>query len=292
MSTIVQLVITGLAFGCIYALVALGFVLIYNAVGVVNFAQGEFVMIPAFIGLTFLSIAGLPWYIAYLATIAVMILFGLVFELTAYYPLRNRTFLPVVISTIGASVLLRNGAQLVWGAVPLRFPGLFPSDRTLALAGVHVVPQHMLIVGVTAVLLLGQYLLFDRTLLGKQLQAVAQDKDTARLLGIRAGTMIAITFAYSAILGAAAGMLIGPIFNVNKDFGGPLALKAFSASIVGGFGSVPGAIVGGLILGLVEIFAAAFLAPEYRDAYSFIVMIGVLLFRPQGIFGERIVERA
>ena len=292
MATLVQLLVTGLAFGCLYALVALGFVLIYNAVGVVNFAQGEFVMIPAFIGLTFLTFAGLPWYLAYLATILVMVLFGLAFEAVAYYPLRNRTFLPVVISTIGASVLLRNVAQLIWGAVPLRFPGLFPSNMTLALGGVHVVPQHLLIVGVTGALLLGQYLLFERTLLGKQLQAVAQDKDTARLLGVRAGTMIAITFAYSAVLGAVAGILIGPIFNVNKDFGGPLALKAFSASIVGGFGSVPGAIVGGLILGVVEIFAAAFLAPEYRDAYSFIVMIAVLLLRPQGIFGERIVERA
>ncbi len=292
MGTIVQLVVTGLAFGCLYALVALGFVLIYNAVGVVNFAQGEFVMIPAFIGLTFLTMTGLPWYVAYLATIVVMVGFGLVFQAVAYYPLRNRTFLPVVISTIGASVLLRNGAQLIWGAVPLRFPGIFPSNQTISLSSVHVVPQHLLIIGVTAVLLVLQYLLFERTLLGKQLQAVAQDKDTARLLGVRAGTMIAITFAYSAVLGAVAGILIGPIFTVNKDFGGPLALKAFSASIVGGFGSVPGAIVGGLLLGLVEIFAAAFLAPEYRDAYSFIVMILVLLLRPQGIFGERVVERA
>src|SRR5690349_8355408 len=121
METIVQLVVTGLAFGCIYALVAMGFVLIYNAVGVVNFAQGEFVMIPAFIGLTFLTTLDLPWYVAYLATIVVMIGFGIVFQAVAYYPLRNRTFLPVVISTIGASVLLRNGAQLIWGAVPLPF---------------------------------------------------------------------------------------------------------------------------------------------------------------------------
>jgi branched-chain amino acid transport system permease protein len=292
METIVQLVVTGLAFGCIYALVALGFVLIYNAVGVVNFAQGEFVMIPAFIGLFFLTTLDLPWYVAYLATIVVMIGFGLVFEAVAYYPLRNRTFLPVVISTIGASVLLRNGAQMIWGAVPLPFPGLFPRNFTFSIAAIHVVPQHLVIIAVTAVLLVGQYLLFEKTMLGKQLQAVAQDKDTARLLGVRAGTMIAITFGISAVLGAVAGILIGPIFNVSKDFGGPLALKAFSASIVGGFGSVPGAITGGIFLGLIEIFAAAFLAPEYRDAYAFIIMILVLLFRPQGIFGEKVLERA
>jgi branched-chain amino acid transport system permease protein len=292
MSTFIQLVVTGLAFGCIYALVALGFVLINNAVGVVNFAQGEFVMVPTFIALTFLTVAHLPWYAAYLLTLAAVVVFGVVFQAVAYYPLRNRTFLPVVISTLGASILLQNLAQLIWGAIPLRFPGLFPASLTLNLAGVHVVPQHLLVLGVTGCLLVGQYLLFERTLLGKKLQAVAQDKDTARLLGIRAGTMIAITFAYSAVLGAFAGILVGPLFNVNKDFGAALALKAFSASIVGGFGSVPGAIVGGVILGLVEIFAAYFLSPDYRDAYAFLVMIAVLLIRPQGIFGEKVVERA
>jgi branched-chain amino acid transport system permease protein len=291
-STFVQLLITGLAFGCIYALVALGFVLINNAVGVVNFAQGEFVMIPTFVALTFLTVAHLPWFIAYLLTLGVVVVFGLVFQAVAYYPLRNRTFLPVVISTLGASIMLQNVAQLIWGAVPLRFPGLFPSDQTVNVAGVHVVPQHLLILAVTACLLVGQYLLFEHTMLGKKLQAVAQDKDTSRLLGIRAGTMIAVTFAYSAILGAFAGVLVGPLFNVSKDFGAALALKAFSASIVGGFGSVPGAIVGGAILGLVEIFAAYFLSPDYRDAYAFLVMIAVLLVRPQGIFGEKVVERA
>lgn len=292
MSTLVQLTVTGLAFGCIYALVALGFVLIYNAVGVVNFAQGEFVVIPAFVAVTFLTYLHLPWYFAYAATLAVMIGFGLAFELIAYYPLRNRTFLPVVISTIGASILLQNGAQLIWGAQPLPFPSLFPNDQTIAFSGVHIVPQHILILGVTALLLVAQYLLFEKTMLGKKLQAVAQDKDTARLLGVRSGTMIAITFAYSAMLGAAAAVMVAPLFTVTTGFGGSLALKAFSASIVGGFGSVPGAIVGGIILGLVEIFAAAFLSPDYRDAYAFIVMIGVLLLRPQGIFGEKVVERA
>lgn len=292
MSSIVQLAVTGLAFGSIYALVALGFVLIYNAVGVVNFAQGEFVMVPAFVGLTFLSFARLPWYLAYLATLALMIGFGLAFELFAYYPLRNRTFLPVVISTIGASILLQNGAQLIWGATPLPFPSLFPPTQTLTFGGVHIVPQYILILGVTVILLAAQFLVFEKTLVGKMLQAVAQDKDTARLLGIRAGRMIAITFAYSAMLGAVAGILVGPLFYVSKDFGGPLALKAFSASIIGGFGSVQGAIVGGLILGLVEVFAATYLSADYRDAYAFLIMIGVLLLRPQGIFGEKVVERA
>jgi branched-chain amino acid transport system permease protein len=292
MSTIIQLIVSGLAFGSIYALVALGFVLIYNAVGIVNFAQGEFVTIPAFIGLTLLTFAHLPWYLAYVATLAAMIVFGLLFQFSAYYPLRNRTFLPVVISTIGASILLQNVAQLIWGASPLPFPGLFPPNQTIGVGGVHVVPQHVLILVVTAVLLLAQYVLFERTMLGKMMQAVAQDKDTARLLGVRAGIIIVVTFAYSAILGGVAGILLGPITFVSKDVGGSLALKAFSASIIGGFGSVQGAIVGGLILGLVEVFSASFLSPAYRDAYAFLVMIAVLLFRPQGIFGEKVVERA
>ncbi len=162
----------------------------------------------------------------------------------------------------------------------------------LNLAGVFVDPQYIVIIACMSVLLVLQYLFFEKTILGKRMQATAQDKDMARLLGIRVGTMIAITFAYSSILGAVAGILVGPIFYVTKEMGAMLGLKAFCSTIIGGFGSVRGAIVGGLFLGVVEVFASFYISSGYRDAFAFVILILVLLIRPQGFFGEKIAEKA
>ncbi len=286
-----QMLTQGLAMGSIYALVALGFVLIFNAVGVVNFAQGEFVMVPAFVTVALMEFLPIPFPLIYVITILFMGLFGIVFQRVAYYPLRNRTFLPVVISTIGVSIFLKNGAQITFGAEPRPMPRP-TSSVPINLEGVAIDPQYIVIILVTVALLVFQYYFFERTSLGKKMQATAQDKEMARLLGIRVATMIVITFIYSSILGAVAGILIGPIFFVTKEMGAMLGLKAFCATIVGGFGSVPGAIVGGLFLGIVEVFAAFYISSAYRDAFAFILLILVLLFRPQGFFGEKIAEKA
>ena len=291
LSTNLQMLAAGLAMGSIYALVALGFVLIFNAVGVVNFAQGEFVMVPAFVAVALIEILKLPYPLIYLFTVLFMGLFGIVFQRIAYYPLRNRTFLPVVISTIGVSIFLKNGAQIAFGAEPRLMPRPTPAD-VLNLGGVFVDPQYVVIILVTAVLLIFQYYFFEKTPLGKKMQATAQDKDMARLLGIRVANMIIITFIYSSILGAIAGILVGPIFYVTKEMGAMLGLKAFCSTIVGGFGSVPGAILGGLFLGVVEVFASFYISSAYRDAFAFIILILVLLIRPQGFFGEKIAEKA
>jgi len=289
--TNLQMLTAGLAMGSIYALVALGFVLIFNAVGVVNFAQGEFVMVPAFVAVWLMEILKIRFALIYLVTVIFMGIFGIVFQRVAYYPLRNRTFLPVIISTIGVSIFLRNGAQVVFGAEPLlmRRP---TSPNVLKIAGVFVDPQYIVIIVCTLALLAFQYFFFEKTSLGKKMRATAQDKEMARLLGIRVATMIAITFAYSSILGAAAGILIGPIFYVTKEMGGLLGRKAFCSCFVGGFGSVPGAVLGGIFLGIVEVFAAYYISSAYRDAFAFIMLILVLLFRPQGFFGEKIAEKA
>jgi branched-chain amino acid transport system permease protein len=297
----VQLLINGLAIGSIYALVALGFVLIYNAVGVVNFAQGDFVMLPSYVAISFLApqvaVFGqimhwqLPVMVAYVVVILLMIGFGLLFNLVAYHPLRDRGWLPVVISTIGVSIVLRNFAQLTWGSQPLSFPSLFSSE-TLDFGGLHVRPQDILIIVVTAALIAFQYFLFERTSLGKQMQATAQDRTTARLLGIRVSRIVAITFVYSVLLGTISGFLVSPIFSVTKEMGGLIALKAFAGSIVGGFGSIPGAIIGGLAIGVVETFGGFYISAAYTDAIAFVILIAVLMFRPQGLFGERIAEKA
>ena len=291
LSTNLQMLTAGLAMGSIYALVALGFVLIFNAVGVVNFAQGEFVMVPAFVAVALMSVLQLPFLLIYLITILFMGLFGIVFQRVAYYPLRNRTFLPVVISTIGVSIFLKNGAQITFGAEPRVMPRP-TSPQPLWVGGVSIDPQYIVIIAVTIALLVFQYYFFEKTSLGKKMQATAQDKEMARLLGVRVATMIAITFVYSSILGAVAGILIGPIFYVTKEMGAMLGLKAFCSTIVGGFGSVPGAILGGLFLGIIEVFAAFYISSAYRDAFAFIILILVLLFRPQGFFGEKVAEKA
>ncbi|GAC1578030.1 MAG: branched-chain amino acid ABC transporter permease [Candidatus Elarobacter sp.] len=296
-----QLLVSGLAIGSIYALVALGFVLIYNAVGVVNFAQGEFVMLPSYIAVTFLlpatAVFGtiVHWQLPVLAVYALVLLlmvgFGLLFNRIAYHPLRDRGWLPVVISTIGVSIFLRNAAQLTWGSQPIVMPSLFDVD-TIPLGPLHIRPQDLLIIAVTAVLISFQYFLFERTTLGKQMRATAQDRGTARLIGIRVGRIVAITFVYSALLGSISGLLVAPLFTVTKEMGALIALKAFAASIVGGFGSIPGAIIGGLTIGVIETFGGFYISSSYVDAIAFIILIAVLLVRPQGLFGERVAEKA
>ena len=289
--TNLQMLAAGLAMGSIYALVALGFVLIFNAVGVVNFAQGEFVMVPAFVAVWLIEILKIPFPLTYVITILFMGVFGIVFQRIAYYPLRNRTYLPVVICTIGVGIFLKNGAQVLFGAEPLLMARPTPPD-VLNLGGVFVDPQYIVIIVCMVALLVLQYFFFEKTTLGKKMQATAQDKDMARLLGIRVGTMIAITVAYSSILGAVAGILVGPIFYVTKEMGGMLGLKAFCSTIIGGFGNVRGAIVGGIFLGVVEVFASFYISSGYRDAFAFVILIFVLLIRPQGFFGEKIAEKA
>jgi len=277
--------------GSIYALVALGFVLIFNAVNVVNFAQGEFAMVPAFVAVWLMNSLNTPFALTCVITVVFMGIFGIIFQRIAYYPLRHRSFLPVVISTIGVGIFLKNGAQLVFGAEPLSMSR--PTSATaLNIFGVFVDPQYIVIILCTLILLGFQYFLFEKTLLGKKMLAIAQDKQMARLLGIPVAQMIAITFAYSSILGAAAGILVGPIFFVTKDMGAMIGLKAFCSTIVGGFGSVPGAILGGLFLGVIEVFASYYISTAYRDAFAFIILILVLLLRPQGFFGEKIAEKA
>jgi branched-chain amino acid transport system permease protein len=290
-STNLQMVTAGLAMGSIYALVALGFVLIFNAVNVVNFAQGEFAMVPAFVAVWLMNSLHTPFALTCVITVVFMGVFGIVFQRIAYYPLRHRTFLPVVISTIGVGIFLKNGAQLIFGAEPLSMPR--PASATaLNIFGVFVDPQYIVIILCTLILLGFQYFFFEKTMLGKKMLATAQDKQMARLLGIPVAKMIAITFAYSSILGAAAGILVGPIFFVTKDMGAMIGLKAFCSTIVGGFGSVPGAILGGLFLGVIEVFASYYISTAYRDAFAFIILILVLLLRPQGFFGEKIAEKA
>ncbi|NMM06931.1 branched-chain amino acid ABC transporter permease [Polaromonas sp.] len=286
-----QVLFSGLAVGAIYSLVALGFVLIIRATNVVNFAQGDFAMLGAFAMMTMLTLFKLPYWLSFLLALAVMTVFGVIFNYGVYYPLRNRSFLPVIISTLGASIFLQNTVLAVFGPQAQPLEKVFKSSG-FEVGGVFLDSQYLVILAVTVVAVVFQYFLFEHTLLGKKLQATSQDKDMARLLGIPVAWMIMITFIYSATLGGLAGILIGPVLFVSIGMGSIIALKAFSATIIGGFGDVTGAIVGGLLLGVVESFAGAYISVPYKDAFGFLLLFIFLLIRPQGIFGEKISEKA
>lgn len=289
-----QNLFSGIAIGGVYALVALGIVLIYKATNVVNFAQGDFTMIGAFALFALSERAHIPYFLAFLLAIVVMAVLGLLFELGVYYPLRNRTFMPVIIATIGASIMFQNGALAIFGPSPEKVRPVIDvgGNGGIMLGGVFFDYQYVVILFVTIILMSLQFVFFEHTILGKKIQATSQDKDMARLLGIPVATMIAITFIYSTMLGGLSGMLVAPIFFVTHKMGVMLGLKAFAATICGGFGDVRGAIMGGLAIGLVEAFGAAYISAVYKDAFPFLLLLLFLLIRPQGIFGEKIAEKA
>lgn len=295
LSMVGQLLFAGLAIGGVYALVALGIVLIYRATNVVNFAQGEFCMLGAYALVMLWQAAKLDYFLGMLLALVTMALFGLFFEITVYYPLRNRSFLPVIIATIGASIMMQNGALVIFGPSPEKLRPVIDIEGGsggATLGGVFFDYQYLVILVVTVILIGLQHLFFEYTLLGKKMQATSQDKDMARLLGIPVALMIALTFIYSSVLGGLSGMLVGPIFFVTHKMGATLGLKAFAATICGGFGDPRGAILGGLFLGVIESFGAAYISVIYKDAFSFLVLIIFLLVRPQGMFGEKVSEKA
>ena len=289
-----QNLFSGLSIGGVYALVALGIALIYRSTNVTNFAQGDITMLGAYALFTFAERLSLPYLVAVILALIAMGIFGFVFEIGVYYPLRNRSFLPVIIATIGAGILFQNSMLAIFGPIPEKVsPAIdIGGMKGITLAGVYFDYQYIVIWVVTIILMLFQYLFFEYTMLGKKMQATAQDKDMAQLLGIPVSRMIAFTFIYSTMLGGLAGMLVAPIFFVTHKMGMTLGLKAFAATICGGFGDVRGAIIGGLAIGVVECFGAAYISPVYKDAFPFLLLLIFLLIRPHGIFGEKVSEKA
>jgi len=291
MDLALQLLFTGIGIGAVYALVALGFVLIFRATNVVNFAQGEFSMVAAFMMVVFAVDLDWPYWLSFIVSLIGMAILGAVFNLGVYYPLRNRSFLPVIIASIGASIFLANTVLALYGPQPQVLQGWFDTPG-IQLGPVYLDSQYLLIIAVTIVLVVFQYWFFEHTLIGKKLQATSQDKEMASLLGIPVSMMIMLTFVYSALLGGIAGILVAPILFVSIQMGATIALKAFAATIIGGFGDVAGAIIGGLALGVIETFGAAYVSVPYKDGFAFLVLVAFLVFRPQGIFGERVAEKA
>ena len=232
----------------------------------------------------------MPYWLTVAAALTAMAALGYVFQRLVFYPLRDRSWIFFVIATIGFSIIARSAALLIWGPNTLQAPS-FLSPAPIMLAGVALAPQKAAIIAVTLVVLALQYGLFFHTDLGRRMRASAQNAEMAQLVGIRPRQMIALTFMLSAALAGIAGILVAPIFMIDPQMGGSVILKAFIAIIIGGFGSIPGAVVGGILVGVLEILVAVYVSSVYKDAISFAVLMGFLVVRPRGIFGEPVAER-
>jgi branched-chain amino acid transport system permease protein len=284
-----QYLLTGLTVGAIYALVALGFSIIFNASHVINFAQGEFVMIGGMATVS-LTGAGLPYLLAIPLAVVAAALVGLALEKFAVEPARGASVVTLIIITIGASIFLRGLAMLVWDK-NLHALKSFTGDAPIAIAGATILPQSLWVLGVTLAIVLGLSWFFGRTLLGKAMLATSHNRLAAQLVGINVRMVLFVSFGLSAALGAIAGILIAPITTTSYDVGVMLGLKGFAAAILGGLGSGIGAVIGGLILGIAETMSAGYLSSAYKDVIAFLIILVVLFFMPSGLFGKRGGER-
>jgi branched-chain amino acid transport system permease protein len=284
-SQLLQYLVSGLTLGSVYAMIALGFTLIHNATGIVNFAQGEFVALGALMAVSGAA-AGLPMPVAVLAAVAGVTLVGAALERVAIRPAREATVITLVIITIGASIFLRGIAMWVWGpdALPLRH---FSGEHPIVVAGASVLPQHLWIVGIVLVTMLALWLLGERTQVGKAMRACAVNREAAQLVGIPASRMVMLSFALSATLGGLAGAIVAPLAMAQYNMGIMLGLKGFASAILGGMGNPLGAVVGGLLLGTLESLGAGLLWSGFKDAIAFAILLIVLLARPTGLLGRR-----
>jgi branched-chain amino acid transport system permease protein len=289
MPELLQFVFSGLTVGAVYALVALGFTIIYNASDVVNFAQGEFVMLGGMITV-FAFEAGLPLPLAALVAIVVTAGVGIALNKLAIEPARGAPVVSIIIITIGASIFIRGVTQIVFDKQLHRFPS-FSGDMPFRVGGATILPQSLWVILGAVAIFVGLWLFFTRTLTGRAVLATSNNRLAAQLVGINTGWVMTLSFALSAAIGALAGVLVTPITLTSYDVGIALALKGFAAAMLGGMGNPKGALAGGLILGLLEALTAGYLSSQYKDAAAFVVILAVLFFMPQGLFGARTTER-
>jgi branched-chain amino acid transport system permease protein len=289
MTEYLQFYISGQTVGAVYALVALGFTLIYNASDVINFAQGEFVMLGG-MSTVFLALAGVPVPLAALIAVIVTVAIGLALHRFAIEPARGASTVALIMITIGASIFLRGAAQVVFDRRFHTLPHLFGAEP-IRVGGAAILPQSFVVLAGAALIVVLLWFFIDRTRLGKALIATVSNRLAARLVGIDTRRIVGLSFGVSAAIGAVAGILLAPITLTSYDVGTLLALKGFAAAMLGGIGSALGAVVGGLLLGMLEAFSAGYLSSQYKDAVAFIVILAVLLAMPRGLLGRGKVER-
>ncbi|HEX3031307.1 MAG TPA: branched-chain amino acid ABC transporter permease [Bacillota bacterium] len=287
-----QQLINGITLGSTYALIALGYTMVYGIIQLINFAHGEIFMAGSFVGLLLVTVFKMNIFLALVLAMAFCMIMGIVIEFLAYRPLRKSSRLSALISAIGVSIFLYTLAQMVFGADAKSYPeNIFPIHQ-ISLGSAEISTLQLLIIGVSALLMIGLEFIVHKTKIGKAMRATSQDYNAAALMGININQVISFTFALGSSLAAAGGVLVGIYFNaVSFNMGTMVGLKAFAAAVLGGIGSIPGAVVGGLALGVAEIMGVAAGYSSYRDAIAFTILILVLMFRPTGIMGKKIQKK-
>ncbi|MBO9651348.1 MAG: branched-chain amino acid ABC transporter permease [Variovorax sp.] len=288
-SELLQFLFSGLTVGAMYALAALGYALIYNASHIVNFAQGEFIMLGAMIA-SALTEAGLGLPVAIAMAIAVSVIAGMGMERLAIRPARGAPLVALLIVTLGVALVIRGAVQVALGKGNHALPA-FSGDTPLHLGGATLVPQSLWVFGVTLLVVMGLAWYFGRTVSGKAMLATSQNRLAAELVGVSTNRVLLASFALSGALGAIGGVITAPITFTSYDAGVVLGLKGFAAAALGGIGSGPGAIVGGLALGVMEAMSAGYVSAAYKDAVAFVLILLVLMFMPRGLFGAKVTER-
>lgn len=287
---ILQYVLSGLSSGAIYALIGIGFSIIYNATGIINFAQGEFVMLGGMLTLFFLQLLKLPLWAAIPCAVLVSAAAGLLFERLAIKPLRQPTPINLVIITIGGSILMRGLAMLLWGKDTHALQP-FSGETPIAVGGATILPQHLWILAITLIIIALNKYYFYHTVSGKAMRACSYNRRAASLVGIDVRRMVLISFVISSGMGAMAGIIVAPLTMTSFDVGIMLGLKGFCAAIIGGMSSGMATVLGGLILGVLESLGAGLISSGYKDAIAFIILLLILFVRPQGLFGKADTER-
>jgi branched-chain amino acid transport system permease protein len=285
MGDLIQLLVSGTATGAIYALAALGFTLLWQAAGVINFAQGEFVMLPAFSMLFFIA-AGAPLWLAFLLTCALaMIILGYGFKRVIVDPLIKHGVIPLVIATLGLSIAVKSIVRAGYSAEAHPFASPFPSGQ-LNLAGINISYADIGTLILAGLIVLGLQAFLNRTVTGRAMQAVAQNTEAAKVLGINVKRMVLYVFLINAVLAVVAALLVTPTYLAKFDMGDSIGQKAFFAAIIGGFNQTRGALLGGVLIGILENLVGFYISPAYKEGVALVLFLGVILFRPEGLLGK------
>ena len=292
-SLFLQQLVNGITLGGVYALIAVGYTMVYGVIQLINFAHGEIYMLGAFLAYTMVTLLGLPFIAAFILTILICSCFGIILDVVAYRPLRKAPRLAALITAIGMSIFLQNLALTIWGSQIKSYPrDLLPPifyQTAWSLGDVTLSWLQVFILAITVVSMVILHLVIHRTRMGTAMRAVSEDKTTSALMGIKVNRVISFTFAIGSGM---AGILVGLYYNAIFPTMGYIAgIKAFAAAVLGGIGSVPGAMLGGGVLGIAEVIGAGYISSEYRDGISYAVMIAVILFKPSGLIGRQIGEK-
>jgi len=285
-SQILQYLFTGITVGSIYGMVALGFNIIYNSTGIINLAQGEFVMLGGMIMISLTTTFKLPLPLGFLISVLLVTMIGAAFERLAIHPLKNPSVITLIIITVAGSILFKGGAMFLWGKGTFTLPA-FSGEKPIFILGATILPQTLWILGIMGIVVLLLTLFFSFTQAGKAMKACAVNREAANLMGINVKVMVLFSFALSAAIGAVAGIIIAPISLMDYNRGTMLAVKGFCVAVLGGLGSNLGAITAGFIIGIMESLGAGFISSGYKDAIALVVLLVVLFVKPSGILGNK-----